>query len=49
MLDFDPKRPLPMAATCFSMLKLPRYPDLYTLRKNLLVAVRHGASGFEFC
>ncbi|CAM9133251.1 unnamed protein product [Ectocarpus sp. 8 AP-2014] len=48
MIDYDPKRPLPMAATCFYMLKLPRYPDLYSLRKNLLVAIRHGAAGFEF-
>ncbi|CAM9232298.1 unnamed protein product [Ectocarpus sp. 4 AP-2014] len=48
MIDYDPERPLPMAATCFYMLKLPRYPDLYSLRKNLLVAIRHGAAGFEF-
>ena len=48
MLDYDRERPLPMAATCFSMLKLPQYPDRYTLQKNLLVAIRHGAAGFEF-
>lgn len=49
ILDYDPLRPLPMAATCFYMLKLPRYPDSFTLKKNLLIAIRHGASGFEFC
>lgn len=46
--EYIPERPLPMAATCFFMLKLPRYPDLYSLRKYLLVAIRYGAAGFEF-
>ncbi|CAN0029115.1 unnamed protein product [Scytosiphon promiscuus] len=48
VVEYLPERPLPMAATCFYMLKLPRYPDLYSLRKYLLVAIRHGAAGFEF-
>lgn len=48
VIAYDSERPLPMAATCFYTLKLPRYPDLYSLRKYLLVAIRHGAAGFEF-
>eukprot|EP00752_Nemacystus_decipiens_P016811 g15043.t1 len=48
VVAFDFERPLPRAATCFYTLKLPRYPDLYCLRKYLLVAIRHGAAGFEF-
>lgn len=45
---YDFERPLPRAATCFYALKLPNYPDLYSLRKYLLVAIRFGATGFEF-
>lgn len=48
VVGYDPNMPLPRAATCFFTLKLPRYPDLYSLRKYLLVAIRHGSSGFEF-
>lgn len=48
VIDYDAERPLPMAATCFYTLKLPKYPDLYSLQKYLLVAIRHGATGFEF-
>ncbi|CAM9611328.1 unnamed protein product [Choristocarpus tenellus] len=48
MREFDEQRPLPMAATCFFMLKMPDYPDKDTLERSLLVAIRHGASGFAF-
>jgi E3 ubiquitin-protein ligase HACE1 len=39
---------LPMAATCFNMLKLPPYKSKSQLREKLLVALRHGAKGFAF-
>eukprot|EP00903_Cladosiphon_okamuranus_P014905 g13802.t1 len=48
VIVYDFERPLPRAATCFYMLKLPNYPDLYSLRKYLLVAIRFGTTGFEF-
>ncbi|CAM9391026.1 unnamed protein product [Discosporangium mesarthrocarpum] len=48
VIEYDPQRPLPMAATCFFMLKMPNYPNHETLERSLLVAIRHGASGFEF-
>ena len=38
--------PLPSAATCMSLLKLPDYADEGLLREKLLLAVR-SRSGFE--
>jgi ubiquitin-protein ligase E3 C len=37
---------LPMASTCFNVLKLPPYSDKKTLRRQLLTAIHSGA-GFE--
>ncbi|KAJ3236348.1 hypothetical protein HDU81_010839 [Chytriomyces hyalinus] len=40
---------LPTSSTCFNQLKLPKYVSRDQLREKLLMAVRHGATGFEFC
>jgi hypothetical protein len=40
----DPER-LPMASTCFNLLKLPPYKSLESLRAKLLVAINL-AGGF---
>jgi E3 ubiquitin-protein ligase HUWE1 len=47
-VEYDEKAALPRAATCFSMLKLPRYPTEALLRKNVMIAIRHGTEGFSF-
>lgn len=39
---------LPMASTCFNMLRLPLYDDYAQLRDKLFVAIRYGSSGFSF-
>ena len=39
--------PLPTAATCFNLLRLPRYATRDRLERALLLAVRHGAVGFS--
>lgn len=41
-----PNDMLPMASTCFNMLKLPEYTDKATMRTRLLTAIHSGA-GFE--
>lgn len=43
-----PTNHLPMASTCFNLLKIPLYKDLASLRDNLHVAIRYGSAGFEF-
>ncbi|XP_047132112.1 uncharacterized protein LOC101238367 isoform X2 [Hydra vulgaris] len=42
------KDKLPEASTCFNTLRLPDYSSEKILRKNLLIAVRHGNEGFAF-
>ncbi|XRB20094.1 HECT-type E3 ubiquitin transferase [Pseudoscourfieldia marina] len=37
---------LPTAATCFHLLRLPRYATKARLERAVLLAVRHGSSGF---
>jgi hypothetical protein len=37
---FEARQPLPTAATCFRMLKLPEYPTYKDLERNLLLAIR---------
>lgn len=39
---------IPMASTCFNMLKLTSYSSEKHLRDKLLIAIRHGAEGFSF-
>jgi len=39
---------LPTAATCFNLLKLPKYPSERSLRKNVLIAITYGSEGFSF-
>ncbi|KAI8620032.1 hypothetical protein BC830DRAFT_648414 [Chytriomyces sp. MP71] len=39
---------LPSASTCFNLLKLPNYISRDQLREKLLMAIRHGTTGFEF-
>lgn len=39
---------IPMASTCFNMLKLTSYSSEKHLKDKLLVAIRHGAEGFWF-
>ncbi|CAM9573258.1 unnamed protein product, partial [Phaeothamnion confervicola] len=48
VVPFDPRYPLPRAATCFGQLKMPDYPDEGTLEQSLLVAIRYGCEGFTF-
>ena len=45
---YDPALPLPRAATCFNMLKLPLYRSEKELEKNVLLAIRFGSEGFSF-
>lgn len=40
--------PLPTAATCFNMIKLPAYPSREILNQRLLTAIRFGSQGFSF-
>ena len=40
--------PLPTAATCFNLLKLPSYRSYGELEEKLLTAVRLGSEGFAF-
>ena len=45
----DPKRfPLPTAATCFNVLRLPEYPSEAILQHRVATALRHGVEGFGF-
>ena len=44
----DWESPLPTAATCFNMLRLPVYPSKGGLRDKLLAAIRFGSAGFTF-
>ncbi|XRB20175.1 HECT-type E3 ubiquitin transferase [Pseudoscourfieldia marina] len=37
---------LPTAATCFHLFRLPRYATKARLERAVLLAVRHGSSGF---
>ena len=39
---------IPMASTCFNMLKLTSYSSEKHLKDKLLIAIRHGAEGFSF-
>lgn len=39
---------IPMASTCFNMLKLTSYSSKKHLKDKLLIAIRHGAEGFSF-
>lgn len=41
-------RQIPMASTCFNMLKLTSYSSEKHLKDKLLIAIRHGAEGFSF-
>ena len=43
-----PDYPLPTAATCFNLLRLPAYPTREILNQKLLTAVRFGSQGFSF-
>lgn len=47
-VEYSQNATLPRAATCFSQLKLPRYPTEALLRKNVMIAIRHGTEGFSF-
>eukprot|EP01134_Creolimax_fragrantissima_P004899 CFRG4899T1 len=37
---------LPLASTCFNLLRLPLYNSMEDCRRKLLIAIRHGSSGF---
>ncbi|TPX30350.1 hypothetical protein SmJEL517_g06073 [Synchytrium microbalum] len=39
---------LPTASTCFNTLKIPAYTSLAQFREKLLIAIRHGSTGFAF-
>ena len=43
-----PDYPLPTAATCFNLLRLPAYPTREILNQKLLTAIRFGSQGFSF-
>ena len=40
--------PLPTAATCFNLLKLPAYPNREMLNEKVLTGIRFGSHGFNF-
>ena len=44
--QFDGRKTLPTAATCFNQLKLPKYPNEGLLKKCMLTAILHGSEGF---
>ena len=44
----NPDDVLPTASTCFLTLNLPAYTSEAALRRNVLIAVRYGASGYSF-
>ncbi|XP_044163315.1 E3 ubiquitin-protein ligase HACE1-like [Acropora millepora] len=48
VLKIEDVNKIPMASTCFNMLKLSRYSSEKHLKDKLLIAIRHGAEGFSF-
>lgn len=40
--------PLPTAATCFNLLRLPLYESEGQLRKQVMTALLYGSEGFSF-
>jgi hypothetical protein len=46
--ECSPSLPLPTAATCFNLLKLPQYPTEEILFYKIHTAIRLGAVGFTF-
>ncbi len=39
---------LPLASTCFNLLKLPPYESLEKMKKNFDIAIKYGKEGFGF-
>lgn len=44
----NPAAPLPTAATCFNLLRLPLYESEGQLRKQVMTALVYGSEGFSF-